>query len=178
MAIVDQCFGMHITRALLALALVYIFLAVAMLRWHFSYGPPYYQPTYGLFVVLAVSAALVGLLSVWAALGALHWVKRLPSFVVGAAFFVGGWLLFFDWNQYLIWQAVVLFVAQMVCLVLALGCIRLFFGISVQRESSLPRSGNRSSQLSIHDLMVVTASLALLCAVLRIGQPVELSATL
>ncbi len=95
-------------RKLSAIFLAYLFLLLTMLRWHFSHDATHLQPTLGLFVVFAVSGALAGLMSVWAALGALHWAKRLPSFVVAVAVFIGGWLLFVDWNKNAIWEMVVL----------------------------------------------------------------------
>ena len=166
-------FHMDLSRTLSATVIAYGLLAVGMLRWHFSYGPPYYQTTLGLLVVFAVSAALVGLLSVWAALGMLHWAKRASWFTVAASAMAALWLLFFEWNQYLIWQMVVLLAVQMACLVVVLGICRVF-GLGVLRDKSTSGKAGKSSQLSIRDLLVLTAALAIFFAVLGIGHPVEL----
>ena len=137
--------------------------------WHFSHGKPYHQPTMGLFFVFAVSAALFGLLSVWAVLGALEWTKRLPVFLVATAALVGSWLLFIDWEPTEIWGMVTIGLAEMACLIFVLGLLRLF-GVAIRHEWKPQQNWQNTVRFSIYDLLVVTSSVAILSAVLGASQ--------
>jgi len=76
----------------------------------------------------------------------LHWANRISGFIVAAAVLAGLWLLFFEWNQFLIWQMVVLLTAQLTCLVVALGVCRVL-GVAVLRHKSIPRRLGKTSQV-------------------------------
>ncbi len=166
---------MALSRALALIVIGYAVLVVGMLRWHFSYGPPYYQQTLPLLVVFAVFAALVGLLALWAAMGILHWIQRASGCILAAAIVAGVWLLFFEWNRFLIWQMVVVLAVQMACLVVAIGIFRMA-GLTALQDGSIPKRFGKTSQVSIGDLLVLTAAFAFFCGVLRSGRPVELRA--
>ena len=155
----------------------YALFAIGMLRWHTSHGSPYTQTTLGLLGVFAVCGALVGLLSVWAAHGMLHWSKRMSGLVAAVSILTGLWLLFFDWNRFLIWQMIVLLAVQLACLVFVLGFFRAI-GLGILHNLSTPDRMNELSRLSIYDLLVLTAAFALFFTVMRTAQPIALTGKL
>jgi len=165
---------MRPSRSLTATILAYALLLVGMLRWHFSHGPLYHQATLGLLVIFSLCAALAGLLSVWAALGALHWARRASVFIAGTAVLTGFWLLFSPWNRPLNWQMVVLGVVQIMCLVVGLGVVRLF-GFAIIQEDGRDREVHKQFQFSVRDLFMLTGAFAIFFAILGTVHPVNFS---
>lgn len=155
----------------------YAFIAIGMLWWHLSYGKPYFQSTLPLMGIFALFASLAGIASVWTAHGMLHWSKRMSGLVISVSILAGVWLLFFEWNQFLIWQMVVLLACQLFCLVTALGICRAL-GLRLLRHNSLQNTAERSSQFSIGDLATLTGAFAIFFAVMRTAKPVELTGSL
>ena len=161
-------------RCLVVIAIVYGLGLVGALGWHISYGPPFDQTTFALLLVFAVSTALVGLVSLWGAIGMLHWAKRAVGFICGVTAVVGLWLLFFDWNRFLIFQLLVVLSVQMGVLLVALGGLR-FLGALSLTSASGEAARHRGRRLSVFDLLMLTAALAMFCAVVRTARPVQLS---
>jgi hypothetical protein len=151
-------------------------------RWHWAAGPPYYQATLGLQFAFATVAALVGLASIWSAFAAVHWSTRASGLIAAVAAVAGVLTFFFEWNDFLVWQLIAIVYAQLACLIVALGVIRLcgytlqrdFSGVSPEAESI----SARSSQFSVRNLLLLTTSLAVLFCVLHFSRPVELSGKL
>ena len=77
---------MSIWRVLLSIMIAYLLVLFSALRWHLSFGPPISRETISLFVVFAMSAALVGLFSLAGVLGALHFATGAAVVIVGSAF--------------------------------------------------------------------------------------------
>jgi hypothetical protein len=100
-------------------------LLAAGIRWHFAAGPPFYEGSIGLLIAFAMIAALVGLVSIWASFAAVHWSTRASGLIAGAALMAGLATLFFDWNNFLIWQLIVLIFAEMACVIAVFGAFRL-----------------------------------------------------
>ena len=164
---------MNLSRIFLAFVLGYAALGVQMLRWQFSHGPPYYQASVALLVLFAISAAVAGLLSVWVAIGALHWARRGAYFIVAMSVLSGLWLLFFAWNRYLIWQVFVQVFVQVSVLVGGLGFFR-FMGFKLTIAQHVAERESNASQFSTRDLLYLISAFSLFFAVLQLGHPVEL----
>ena len=98
----------------------YAFVGIGMLWWHLSYGEPYFQATLPLMGIFALSSSLAGVV-VWTVHGMLHWANRMSGLIICVSVLAGVWLLFSEWNQFLIWQMVGLLACQLFCLVTALA---------------------------------------------------------
>ena len=107
----------------------------------------------------------------------LHWSKRMSGLIAATSVIAGLWLLFFDWNRFLIWQMVVLLAVQLACLVFVLGIFRVLGHGKLQNRSN-PSRTVESSRLSIFDLIILTAAFALFFAVMGTAQPIELGGKL
>ena len=158
-------------RDLAAIVAIYLIALAALLRWHWLQGPPHTQATLGLLVAFGLCAALVGLSSISVALAALHWTRRVSGLIVGLAVLGLFWAPLFAWNEFLLWQLIVMFAVQTGCLVLALGISssigwRLTCLESADRGALKPGS-SQAFQLSISDFLIFAGALALLCAVMR-----------
>ena len=164
---------MNLSRILLAFVLGYAVLGVQMLRWHFSHGPPYHQASVALLVLFATSAAVAGLLSVWVAIAALHWARRGAYFIVAMSVLSGLWLLFFEWNRYLIWQVFVQVLVQVSVLVGGLAFFR-FMGFNLTIGQHASGRDRNASQFSTRDMLYLISAFSLLFGVLQLGHPVEL----
>ena len=151
----------------------YAFVGIGMLWWHLSYGEPYFQATLPLMGIFALSSSLAGVVSVWTVHGMLHWANRMSGLIICVSVLAGVWLLFSEWNQFLIWQMVVLLACQLFCLVTALA-----LGGRPLRLESLQNRADDSSQLSIGKLATLTGAFAIFFAVMRTVKPVELTNSL
>ncbi len=156
----------------------YLILLAGGIRWHWAAGPPYYYGTAGLFITFGVVAALVGLISIWAAFAVVHWSARASGLIAGAAVVSGLATFFVVWNDYLIWELVVLILAQLGCMVFLLSVCRLR-GYTIHREraenqQSVAVSGARASQFSVSNLLLITTALGLLFSVLHYARPVSM----
>jgi hypothetical protein len=103
---------------------VYLLTLGVMLRWHWALGPPHTQASLSLMISFGLVAALLGLSSILVALAALHWTRRASGLVAGVALTGLFFNPFFDWDQFLIWQLLVMFGVQTGCLVVALLAAR------------------------------------------------------
>jgi hypothetical protein len=168
----------NLSRFLAATVAAYALLLAGMIRWHWSQGPPYTQETPALLAAFGLSAALAGLLTIWGALTALHWTKRASGFIVGTAVLGGFWLLFSEWNRFLIWQLLVMFAVEIGVLILVLAIARIWGYAFVRTRAGssdvvIPRD-HASSNFSIRDLLLLTAAFAFFFAVLRCARPIDL----
>ena len=159
-------------RKLTALGLVYIAVLIVSLQSHFMATPLDVQPTIGLFLVFAICAALGGLLSIWGAVGTSRWAARLPVFLLALALLLGGWILFVEWNQDVIWSMLVMVMALVTFLIVGLALFRVA-GFTVDLEAK-PVHQPEEMQVSLKDLMSLVASVAVLFAVLRFARPTDI----
>jgi hypothetical protein len=149
-----------------------------MLRWHWALGPPHTQASLSLMISFGLVAALLGLSSILVALAALHWTRRASGLVAGVALTGLFFNPFFDWDQFLIWQLLVMFGVQTGCLVVALLAARslgrgLAFVDAEGQWDGKPAS-NKALRFSIFDTLVFTAAVALLFAAMRGSRPINL----
>ena len=168
-------------RILAAIISVYLVLLAGGLSWHWSSEPPYARPTIGLLLAVGVIAALVGLISIWCAFAATHWSERASGLIAGSAVLVAVPTLFFEWDNSLVWQLLVIVYVQLAALIMA----------SVQCASLAARSrivpgfqraaggkGTRATQFTVRNLFLITSALALLFGVIHFIRPIELGGTL
>jgi hypothetical protein len=165
--------------AILAAILAAYFLTLGvMLRWHWSLGPPHTQPSPWLMISFGLCAALLGLSSILVALAALHWTRRASALVVGVAALGLFFNPFFDWDRFLIWQVLVMLAVQTGCLIAALLAAR-SLGWRLASVDA-PDQGNRqlpadvNLRFSIADILIFTATIALLFTVMRGSRPIDL----
>jgi hypothetical protein len=141
-------------------------------------GPPHTQPSAWLMISFGLCAALLGLSSILVALAALHWTRQVSGLVVGVAVLGLFFSPFFDWDRFLIWQLLVMFGVQTGCLVAALVAARLLGGglafVDDAGRWKAKQVSNRTLRFSISDVMIFTAALALLIAVMRGSRPIDL----
>lgn len=158
--------------SILAVTLAVYSLAIGvLLRWHWLLGPPHTQSSPWLMFSFGLCGAILGLFSILVAVAAFHWTRRASGFMVAVAvpgFFLGA---FYDWDRFLIWQLLVMFSAQTVCLVVALitaqlvGCRLAFVDDGLPPE---PKPASRKTlRFSISDIMLFTAATALLFVTVR-----------
>jgi hypothetical protein len=157
---------------------VYLLTLGVMLRWHWALGPPHTQASLSLMISFGLVAALLGLSSILVALAALHWTRRASGLVAGVALTGLIFHPFFDWDQFLIWQLLVMFGVQTGCLVVALLAARslgrgLAFVDAEGQWDGKPAS-NKALRFSIFDTLVFTAAVALLFAAMRGSRPINL----
>jgi hypothetical protein len=157
---------------------VYLLTLGVMLRWHWALGPPHTQASLSLMISFGLVAALLGLSSILVALAALHWTRRASGLVAGVALTGLFFNPFFDWDEFLISQLLLMFGAQTGCLVVSLlGARSLGYGPAFVddggRWKGEPRS-NWALRFSIFDILVFTAAVALLFAVMRGSRPMTL----
>ena len=114
----------RLSWVLAATLAVYLLTLVVMLRWHWALGPPHTQASLSLMISFGLCAALLGLSSILVALAALHWTRRASGLVAGVAVMGLFFQPFFDWDDFLIWQLLVMFGMQTGCLVVALLAAR------------------------------------------------------
>jgi hypothetical protein len=149
----------------------------AAVRWHWAGDPPYHRPTVSLCITFALVAALVGLISIWASFAAVRWSLRAAGLIVGAALLIGFATLFFEYNNFLIWQLFVLVAMCFACLITALSGVRLC-GYRVARDgthsAAQPATSTSRAHYGVRDLLVLTAALALFCFVLHYTKPTSL----
>lgn len=150
-------------------------------RCHWAGEPPYYRPSFGLLIAFATVGALVGLVSIWSAFALVHWSTRASGLIAGTAILAGLLTLFLEWNDYLVWQVVVIVYSQLACLVIALSAFRLC-GYTIQCDVVASQNMDepfsaRSSQFTVRNLLVLTSALALLFCVLHYSRPGGLSMT-
>jgi hypothetical protein len=166
-----------IVRRLAVIIGVYAVILAGSVRLHWAGDEPYYRPTAGLLVTFSLVAALVGLVSIWASFAAVHWSARASGLIVGIAVLTGFTTLFFEYSSFLIWQLLVLVVAQFAGLVAALSILRLC-GYAIARGSTdsvkLRTAAPRRSQFAIRDLLLLTAAFASLLSVVHYTRPVEM----
>ena len=168
----------RLSWVLAATLAVYLLSLGVMLKWHWALGPPHTQASLSLMISLALCAALLGLSSILVALAALHWTRRASGMVAGVAVMGLFFNPFFDWDRFLIAQLLLMFSAQTGCLVVSLfGARSLGYGLAFvddgERWKRKPRS-NRALRFSIFDILVFTAAVALLFAVMRGSRPIAL----
>jgi hypothetical protein len=169
-------------RWLAAIIAVYLILLAGGVNWHWSSEPLYARPTPGLLLAFGVTAALVGLISIWAALAVSHWSGRASGLITGIAVVAGVPTMFFEWNHSLVWQLLVIVYVQLAALVIVLATMRLF-GCTI-RSSAEPSNdsangeGTRAGQFTIRNLFLITSALGLLFSVIHFTRPIELGGTL
>jgi hypothetical protein len=168
----------RLTGILAATLAVYLLILGVTLRWHWALGPPHTQPSAWLMISFGLCAALLGLSSILVALAALHWTRQVSGLVVGVAVLGLFFSPFFDWDRFLIWQLLVMFGVQTGCLVAALVAARLLGGglafVDDAGRWKAKQVSNRTLRFSISDVMIFTAALALLIAVMRGSRPIDL----
>jgi hypothetical protein len=157
---------------------VYLLTLGVMLRWHWALGPPHTQASLSLMISFGLCAALLGLSSIMVALAALHWTRRAAGLVAGVAVMGMFFSPFFDWDGFLISQLLLMFGAQTGCLFVALLAARsLGYGLAFvdggARWDGKPTL-NKALRFSIFDILVFTAAVALLFAVMRGSRPMTL----
>ena len=168
----------RLSWVLAATLAVYLITLGVMLRWHWALGAPHTQASLSLMISFGLCAALLGLSSILVALAALHWTRRASGLVAGLAVIGLFFNPFFDWDGFLIAQLLVMFGVQTVCLVVALivarslGCGLAFVDVGVNWKGK-PGS-NKALRFSIFDILVFTAAVALLFAVMRGSRPINL----
>jgi len=168
----------RLSWVLAATVAVYLLTLGVMLRRHWALGPPHTQASLSLMISFGLSAALLGLSSILVALAALHWTRRASGLVAGVAVTGLCFNPFFDWDRFLIWQLLVMFGVQTGCLVVALLAARslgcgLAFVDAGGRWNGKAQS-DKALRFSIFDILVFTAAVALLFAVMRGSRPSNL----
>jgi hypothetical protein len=168
----------RLTWVLPATLTAYLLTLGVMLRRHWALGPPHTQASLSLMISFGLCAALLGLSSILVALAALHWTRRASGLVVGIAVLGLFFNPFFDWDGFLIWQLLVMFGVQTGCLVVALLAARsvgcgLASVDALGRWQGTPRA-IKALRFSIFDILLFTAALALLFAVMRGSRPINL----
>ncbi len=168
----------RLSWVLAATLAVYLVTLGVMLRWHWAFGPPHTQASLALMISFGLCAALLGLSSILVALAALHWTRRASGLVAGVAVIGLYFKPFLDWDDFLIWQVLVMFGVQTGCLVVALLAARsLGCGLAIldagQRWKERPRL-NKALRFSIFDILLLTAAVALLFAAMRGSRPTAL----
>ncbi len=171
----------RLSWVLAATLAVYLLALGVMLRWHWALGPPHTQASLSLMMSFGLCTALLGLSSILVALAAVHWTRRVSALVAGVAVMGLYFNPFFDWDQFLISQVLLMFGVQTGCLVVALLVARsLGCGLAVVdasgRWAGKPRS-NKALRFSIFDILVFTAAVALLFAALRGARLLTLGTT-
>ena len=168
----DMAARNNVVRPIAIIIAIYAVLLAGGVRWHWAAGPPYDEGSVGLLVAFALGAALVGLISIWASFTALHWSMRASGVIAGAALLAGLATLFFEWNDFLIWQLILLVFAEWACTVVILGAIRLC-GYTIRREVAESQQTGavsaygatdvpvRPSQFRVRDLLLITAACTL-----------------
>jgi hypothetical protein len=154
---------------MLLILIAYVLILFAALRWHLSYGPPISRETVGLFVVFAMSAALVGLVSLAAALGALRFSIGSAVLIVGSALLLKLWIEFAAWAPHQVWEMIQILISQFVSLVLGFATIRLRKYRIVQATETT--KGPVRTRFSTKDLLVLMVAFAILFAVLGSATP-------
>jgi hypothetical protein len=168
---------------------IYVVLLAGGVRWHWASGPPYFQGTPGLLITFALVAALIGLVSIWTSFAVVHWSTRASGMIMGAALLAGLATFFFQWNEFLIWQLMVLILVQLALMIAVLGVFRLLrlavvqtgdhppFGRELRAEGQAAATVSRArpSQFRVSNLLLITAALALLLSVLHYVRPVSLN---
>jgi hypothetical protein len=157
---------------------VYLLTLVIMLRWHWALGPPHTQASLALMISFGLCAALLGFSSILVALAALHWTRRASGLVAGVAVIGLFFNPFFDWDVFLIAQLLVMFGVQTACLVVALLAAQSLGWVLASLEAGGRWKGNPRSntalRFSIFDILVLTAAVAVLFAVMRGSRPIAL----
>lgn len=161
---------MSITRILLVILVCYALILLAALRLHLSYGPPISQETIGLFIVFAMSSALIGLFSLAGALGALRYSIGMGGLMVGSAFLLKLWIEFAAWSPGSVWEMIQIGIAQFICLVLGFALARVRGYRIVQFE--LAAQSPVQVRFTVNDLLILTLASAVLFAVLGSETPV------
>jgi hypothetical protein len=160
---------MSIWRVLLSILIAYVLVLFSALRWQLSYGPPISRETISLFVVFAMSAALVGLLSLAGVLGALHFSTGAAVVIVGSALLLKLWMEFAAWSPYAVWEMIQILAAQFLCLLIGFAVVRISGFQILQMAEDM--GGPRGTRFSTRDLLVLMASVAVLFAVLGSTTP-------
>jgi len=155
-------------------------LQMLSLRWHWVLGPPHTQASPWLMISFGLCAALLGLSSFLVALAALHWTRRASALVVGVAVLGFFFKSYFDWDQFLIWQLLVILGVQTGCLVVALIAARsLGYGLGFVddggRSEGKPTS-NMTLRFSISDILIFTGAMSLFFVAMRGARPIDLTA--
>jgi hypothetical protein len=171
----------RLANVLAAILAAYLVAIGATLHWHWLQGPPHTQATFALMTSFGLCTALLGLSSVSIALATLHWTRRVSGLIAGLALLAFFWTPHFDWNQFLIWQMLVIYAVQTGFLVVSLG-IASAFGIKLvgnlaDGPANQPARPSHALQLSITDFSILAGALALLFAAIRGSRPVDLGTT-
>jgi hypothetical protein len=157
---------------------VYLLTLGVMLRWHWVLGPPHTQSSPWLMISFGLCAALLGLSSILVALAALHWTRRASGLVAGVAVLGLFFKAYYDWDQFLIWQLLVMFGVQTGCIVVALiaarslGCGLAFVDDGGRWEGKT--TSNTTLRFSISDILIFTGAIALFLVAMRGSRPIDL----
>jgi hypothetical protein len=164
----------------LAATLAAYLLTLGVTIWlHWRLGPPHTQPSLSLMLAFGLFAAFLGLSSILVALAALHWTRRASGLLAGVAVLGLFFRPFFDWDQFLIWQLLVMLGTQTGCIVVALVIARslgwgLAFTSGTEQGKGEPASTN-ALRFSISDMLIFAAAVGLLFAVMRGSHPMNLN---
>lgn len=136
-------------------------------------GPPFERETLWLAVIFASSGALVGLSTLAVVLAPGHWSTRVSCCAIAGSMIAGGWSLFADWNAFLIWQVVLIGLIQTFFVAISAAIVRAR-GIFLDWPGS-PFATRAATQLTINNLLLLTAASALLASVVSLSRPVGYS---
>jgi hypothetical protein len=164
----------QLLRAMVGIAIGYLFLLAALLTWSYLEGPPYEAATPARLVGIGLCTAMVGLLTFAAAMFSLNWPKRFAGLLVGAAAVAALLIGLFDWPAFFLWQFLIELCVQMVFQVgVLVGANWLGYGfVNVRSQLETADGATRPMRLSMRDLFLLMTSFALLFAALR---PLEAS---
>ncbi len=152
-------------RTVAGIVAAYFLMLAGSISWHWLGPPPYARPTIGLALALGVTAALVGSICIWCAFAATHWSGRASGLIASTAVLIGVPTLFFEWDNSLVWQLLVIMYVQLATLSIVLGLMRIF-GYTIGTDdatSAIHPEGKRihAAQFTVRNLFLMTSALAL-----------------
>jgi len=159
-------------RALGVVAMGLVSLLVVGANRHIALGVPYERETLWLAIVFACSGAIVGLLTLAVVLSPGHWSTRVSCCLIAGSLIAGGWTLFAQWNAFFIWQMMLKGFSEtaLVELVAAIARLRGY----VLNWGGPGAATQKASQMTLSNLLLLTAASALLASVVSLSRPVGL----
>jgi hypothetical protein len=173
-----------VARVVITITASYLILLAGGVRWHWSAGPPYERASPGLLLAFAAAAALVALVSIWSAFAAIHWSTRASGLLLGTAVVAGVLSAFLDWNNFFVWQLIVIIYAQLAFLIIAFAAVRLCgyaIDTSQLRFPDLDANENKNVmgwRFTVRDLLMLTVGLAAFFCLLHYSKPAQLTTRL
>lgn len=157
-------------RAAVIVAIGLVAILVLGANRHIALGTPYERETPWLAAVLAASGALFGIITLAVVLAPGHWSARVAYCAIAGSMIGGGWTLFADWNAFLIWQVILIGLIETVFMAIAAALMRAR-GAFMDWPGS-PSVTQSATQLTISNLLLLTAASALLASVVSLSRPV------